>query len=60
MYHSQRQVFLGYLKNVLPPNAVEAFLLGSLLGKTALYLGEKQGTLVNNECSSWYSTVGNF
>ena len=28
--------------------------------KTALCLGEKQGMLVNDECSSWYNRVGDF
>ena len=28
--------------------------------KTAFCLGEKQGMLVNGECSSWYNRVGDF
>ena len=29
-------------------------------GKAVFCLGEKQGMLVNDECSSWYNRVGNF
>ena len=28
--------------------------------KTAFCLGEKQGMLANDECSSWYNRVGDF
>ena len=28
--------------------------------KTAFCLGEKEGMLVNVECSSWYNRIGNF
>ena len=49
---------------VLPPDAFETFLHGSIFDKTAFRLLERQGTctclLVNNECSSWYNRVGDF
>ena len=51
---------MDYLKKVLPPNAFEAFLCGSNFAKTAFRLGEKQGRLVNDECSCCYNRVGNF
>ena len=51
---------MDYLKTVLPPDAFETFLCGSIFDKTAFCLGEKQGMLVNDECSSWYNRVGNF
>ena len=38
----------------------QGFLCGSIFKQTAFCLGEKQGILVNNECSSCYSRVGNF
>ena len=38
----------------------EALLHGSIFDKTAFYLEEKQGMLVNNECSSWCNTVSDF
>ena len=40
---------------VLPPNAFEAFLHGTIFD-----VGENKGMLVNNECSSWYNRVGDF
>ena len=52
--------FLDFLKTVIPPDAFKAFLCGSIFDKSAFCLGEKQGMLVNNECSSWYNRVGNF
>ena len=41
-YDSQRLDFLGYLKTVLPPDAFEAFLCGSILDKIAFCLGESK------------------
>ena len=32
----------------------------SILDKTVFCLGEKQGTIVNDDCSSWYNRVGEF
>ena len=40
--------------------AFGAFLHGSIFNITAVCLREKQRMLVNNECSSRYSRVGNF
>ena len=59
-YDSQRLDFLEYLKTVLPPNVFKAFVCGSIVDKTAFCLAEKQGMLVNDECSSWYNRIGNF
>ena len=51
---------MDYLKEVLLPDDFEAFLSSSILNKTVFCLGEWQGILVNDECSSWYNKVGNF
>ena len=59
-HDSQRLIFKNFLKNILSPDAFEAFLHGSIFDKTALCLGEKQGMLVKDECSSWYNRVGYF
>ena len=59
-YDSQRQNFLDYMKQVLTPEAFEAFMHGSIFDKTVFCLGEKQGMLVDDECNSWYNKVGNF
>ena len=60
MYDSQRQKFLDYLRQVPTPSASEAFHHDSTFNKAVFCLGEKQGTLVNNECSSWYTKLGDF
>ena len=44
--------FLDYLKLVILLHEIEAFLGNGIYDKTASSLGEKQGTLVNGECSS--------
>ena len=36
----------------------ETLLCGSIFDKTSFCLGEKEGMLVNNECSAWYNRVG--
>ena len=60
-YDSQRQKFFDYImKQILTPEAFEAFNHNSIFDKLVFCLGEKQGTLVNAECSSWYNTVGDF
>ena len=56
----QRLIFKDYLKDILPLDTFESFLNSSIFNKTAFCLGEKQGMLVNDECSSWYNTVGKF
>ena len=61
MHHDcQGLDFKNYLKTVLPPDAFETFLCGSICDKTAFCLGEKEGVLVDIECSSWYNRVGDF
>ena len=47
---------------VLLPDAFEAFFVGAFMIKlhTAFCFGEKQGMLVNNECSSGYNRVDDF
>ena len=57
---SQRIIFWDYLKEVLHLDTFEDFLCGSIFDKTAFYLGEKQGMLVKDECSSWYNRVSTF
>ena len=42
-----------YLKQVLLPDEFETFLLSSVFDKAVFCLGEKQGVLVNDDCSSW-------
>ena len=49
---SERLDFLDYLRTVLPPDALKTFLRGSIVDKTVFCLGETEGVLVNNECSS--------
>ena len=55
-------IFLMYLNEVLPPDTSEVFLHGTIFDKTPFCVGERQRTcmLVNNECSSRYSRVGDF
>ena len=45
---------------VLPPDAFETVLCGNIFDNTAFCLGEKEGMLINDECSSWYNRVGDF
>ena len=59
-YDFQRHVFLDYLKRVLLPDDFEAFLCSNSFDKTVFCLGEKQGMLINDECSCWYNRVGDF
>ena len=47
-YDSQRQIFLDYIKQVLAPEASEAFIHSSIFDKAVFRLGEKQGILVND------------
>ena len=51
-YDSHRLNFFQYLKTVLPPDAFETFFVVTLLIKTAFCLREKEGMLINDECSS--------
>ena len=59
-YGSQRQNFLDYTKQVLTSEVFEAFIHGRIFDKAVFCLGEKQGRLVNDECSSRYNKVGDF
>ena len=49
-----------YLKQVLLSETFDAFLCSSVVNKVLFCLGEMKGMLVNNECSLWYSRVGDF
>ena len=49
---------MDHMKQVLTSEAFEAFIHGSIFDKAVFCLGEKQGMLVNDECSSWYNKVG--
>ena len=59
-YDSQRQKIFDYLKLVLPPDAFDPFLRSSNFDKGLFCLRERKGLLVNDECSSWYSRIGEF
>ena len=48
------------MKQILTPEAFEAFVHSSIFNKTVVCFGEKQGMSVNDKCSSWYNKVGNF
>ena len=45
---------------MLLPDVFDEFILHSIFSKMVFCLGEKQGMIVNNECSSWYNRVGDF
>ena len=45
---------------MLTPEAFEAFNHSRIFDKDVLHLGEKQGMLINDECSLWYNRVGDF
>ena len=58
MHHTiPKDKFLDYLKQVLLPDAFEDFMHRRVFNKTVLCLGEKQGMIVNNDCSSWCNRV---
>ena len=40
------------MKQILTPEAFKAFIHSSIFNKAVFCLGEKQGMLVNDECSS--------
>ena len=50
---------LDYLKQVLLPDTFEALMHCSIFKKTVLYLEEKQGMVVSNDCSLRHNRVGN-
>ena len=51
---------LDYLKQVLLLDTFEDYMCCSGLDKTVVRLGEKQGMIVNDDCSLWYNRVGDF
>ena len=59
-YDSQRQNFLDYMEQTLTLGAFKAFNHSRIFNKFVFCLGEEQGMLINDECSSWYNRVGNF
>ena len=54
------KIFLDYTRQILTLEAIEAFNHCSIFDKAAFCLGEKQGMLINDECSSWFNRVQNF
>ena len=52
--------FLDYLKQVLLSDAFENFILCRVFDKVLFCIGEKQGMIVNNGCSSWYNRIDTF
>ena len=48
------------MKQILTLEAFEAFNHSNIFDKAVFCLGEKQGMLINDECSSWYNRVGDF
>ena len=48
------------MKKIHTLEAFEAFNYSSVFDNIMLCLGEKQGMMINDECSSWYNRVGNF
>ena len=56
----EKMVLDYYMKQVLASEAFETFTHGSIFDKAVFCVGEKQGMLVNDECSSWYDKVGDF
>ena len=59
-YDSQRQIFLNHMKQILTQETFEVFNNSSIFNKAVFCLGEKQGMLINDDCSSWYNRVGDF
>ena len=51
---------LDCFKEVLPLDNFDSFLCGSVSDKPAFCLGEKQGILENDECSSRYNRLHDF
>ena len=59
-FDSQRRNFLDYYRQVRTQDAFEAFRHGCIMDKAVFSLGQKQGMLVNDECSLWSNSVGDF
>ena len=49
-----------YMKQILSLQAFEAFNHSSMFDKAVFCLAEKQGMMINDERSPWYSRVGDF
>ena len=45
---------------MLLPDEFEAFMHHRVFNKMVFCLGEKQGMIINNGCSSWYNRIGDF
>ena len=52
--------FLGLFEDGPSFRCLRNLLCGSIFYETAFYSVEKEGMLVNDECSSWYNRVGDF
>ena len=48
------------MKQILTLEAFEAVNYSNIFDKTVFCFSEKQGMLINDECSSWYNGVGDF
>ena len=48
------------MKQILALEAFKAFNNSSIFDKAVFCLGEKQGMLINDECSPCYNRVGDF
>ena len=48
----------NYIKQVLTSEAFEAFYYSSIFDKAVFCLDQKQGMLINDECSSCHNKVG--
>ena len=59
-FDCKKQNCFDYMKQIFTPEAFEDFDYSSIFDKTAFCLGENQGMLINNECSSLYNKVGEF
>ena len=59
-YDSQRQIVLDCFKQMFSWMCFKLFFLVVLSMKLCFFLGEKQGMLVNDECSSRYDRVSDF
>ena len=55
-HHWYYSVMIRLFEERLSLDSFEAFLCGSIFGKTAFCLGENQDMLENNACSSWYKS----
>ena len=63
MYHMiPKDKFLDYIcmKQIFTLKTFQPFNHSSTFDKAVFCLGEKQGMLINNECSSRYTKAGNF